>query len=275
MDLATIIGFIGAVCVVLLAMILGGNVFVFINIPSLLIVLVGSLMVVMMKFGLKQFLGSVNIAMKAFIFKVESLESLIATSIELATLARKNGLLALEEVELSNPFLKKGVQYLVDGLDPSVVRTTLTKEMGQTIERHQSGQKIFKALGDVGPAMGMIGTLIGLVQMLSTMDDPKSIGPAMAVALLTTLYGAMLANMFALPIADKLALRSKEERLSKSLLIDAILEIQAGQNPRVLEDSLKTYLPGSQRNQNKEQSTQSAHDPNEAGDESLAPSEAV
>ena len=119
--------------------------------------------------------------------------------------------------------------------------------MQLTLQRHEEGQSIFKAIGDVGPAMGMIGTLIGLVQMLSNMDDPKQIGPAMAVALLTTLYGAILANMFALPIADKLALRSSEEQTNKSLIIDALLSIQSGQNPRIIESMLESYLPKSQR----------------------------
>ena len=123
----------------------------------------------------------------------------------------------------------------------------LSKDLNQTLQRHSDGQDIFKAIGDVGPAMGMIGTLIGLVQMLANMDDPKQIGPAMAIALLTTLYGAILANMVALPIADKLAVRSREENVRKSLIIDALLSIQSGQNPRVIENMLETYLPRSKR----------------------------
>ncbi len=122
-------------------------------------------------------------------------------------------------------------------------------DINLTIERHERGQAIFKAMGDVAPAMGMIGTLIGigLVQMLSAMDDPKSIGPAMAVALLTTLYGAIIATVFALPIADKLALRSQDERLNKALILETISSIQEGLNPRVMEELLKTYLPENKR----------------------------
>ncbi len=123
----------------------------------------------------------------------------------------------------------------------------LNKDKTQTLERHSDGQSIFKAIGDVGPAMGMIGTLVGLVAMLSNMDDPKSIGPAMAVALLTTLYGAIFANMFALPVADKLALRREEEGRVKAMAIDALLAIQNGQNPRVIDTMLKAYLPESKR----------------------------
>lgn len=247
MDLATIIGLVGAFGIILSAMILGGNPLVFVNVPSLLIVLGGSLMVVMMKFGLSQFFQAFKVAIKAFIFKMESPKDLIAQSLELSNVARKEGLLALEGMEIKNKFMKMGVQFMVDGMDATMIRSTLFKELNQTLERHELGQQIFKALADVGPAMGMIGTLVGLVQMLSAMDDPKSIGPAMAVALLTTLYGAMIANMFAMPIADKLALRSKEERIKKTLIIDAIMNIQAGQNPRVIEELLKAYLPHSAR----------------------------
>lgn len=247
MDIATLIGLFGAFGIVITAMYLGGSIEIFANTPSLLIVLLGSMMVVMMKFGMGQFFGAFKVAIKAFFFKSDKPETLINQAVELAGLARKSGLLALESVEIGNEFLKKGVQYLVDGLDPEVVRKTLIKEKNQCAERHEIGQRIFKAIGDVGPAMGMIGTLVGLVQMLSAMDDPKAIGPAMAVALLTTLYGAMLATMFALPIADKLCLRSEEEQISRSLLIDAVMGIQQGLNPRVIEEILKTYLPGSSR----------------------------
>ena len=156
-------------------------------------------------------------------------------------------MLALENVEIKNDFLKQGVQYLVDGIEPELVEEMLYKDMTLSLERHQNGQQIFKSIGDVGPAMGMIGTLIGLVQMLSNLGDPSSLGPAMAVAMLTTLYGAILANMVALPIADKLELRSKEEMMLKSLIIDALLGIQKGQNPRLIQDLLKTYLPVKKR----------------------------
>ena len=247
MDFATIIGLIGAFGVVVSAMILGGGLEVFLNVPSMLVVFGGTFMVVMMKFGLKQFFGAIVIAFKAFFNKSTQLDELITVSVNMADMARKGGLLSLESFEVDNPLLKKGVQLLVDGHDNEVVKSILHKDMSLTIDRHTRGQKIFKAVADVGPAMGMIGTLIGLVQMLSAMDDPKSIGPAMAVALLTTLYGAMLANMVAMPIADKLELRSSEEKKVRSLIIDALGAVQAGQNPRVIADFLKSYLPSSKR----------------------------
>jgi len=226
---------------------LGGSAGTFVNTPSLLVVLGGTVLVTMMKFSLGKFLGAASIAVKAFLYKPSNPEDLIEESVELAKAARQGGLLALEDREIDDEFMKTGLGLLIDGHPAETVRTMLQKDLNETVKRHNDGQDIFKAIGDVGPAMGMIGTLIGLVQMLSNMDDPKQIGPAMAVALLTTLYGAILANMFAIPIADKLAVRSREEKTSKALIIDALLSIQSGQNPRIIASMLEAYLPRSKR----------------------------
>lgn len=247
MDLATLIGIVGAFAIILTAMVLSGGVGMFVDIPSVLIVIVGSIFVVMAKFGLGQFLGAGKVAGIAFMFKSQDPAELIDEIVGLADTARKDGLLSLEGKDVSNDFLQSGIQLLLDGHDPDVVKTLLAKDMDKTVERHETGAKIFSALGDVGPAMGMIGTLVGLVAMLSNMDDPKSIGPAMAVALLTTLYGAMLANMVAIPISDKLSIRRAEEGMIKNLVIDALLAIQGGQNPRVIDSMLRNYLPASKR----------------------------
>lgn len=252
MDLATLLGMVGAILIVLAAILTGGSALVFINIPSILIVLGGTFAVVMIKFSLKHFFGAFKVAVRAFIFKLESPDELITQIVELANIARKEGMLALEEQEISNPFLNQGIQMLIDGNDREVINTVMTKDLQHTVDRHKWGAKVFSATGDVAPAMGMIGTLIGLVQMLSSMDDPKAIGPAMAVALLTTLYGAMLANMIALPIADKLELRKREESIVKAICIDGVLAIQEGQNPRIIESMLKAYLAPSQRNDDAE-----------------------
>ncbi|MEE2960460.1 MAG: flagellar motor protein PomA [Myxococcota bacterium] len=252
-DYATLIGLVGSFAIVGMAIMQGeGGLMLFINVPSLLIVIVGSIFVALMKFGLKQFLGAIGVALKAFFFKLEQPTDLIEQAVNLANKARKEGIISLEEETITNGFLQKGVEFLVDNVDGKVIKTTLYKEMNQAMERHDGGIKIFKAIGDVGPAMGMIGTLVGLVQMLAAMDDPKTIGPAMAVALLTTLYGAILGNMFALPIADKLTLRNQEERIVKLLLIDTILAIQAELHPRVLEESLQPYLAESKRKKEEE-----------------------
>ncbi len=247
MDLATIIGIIGAMGFIIMAMLQGGDLGMFINVPSILIVFCGSLFVVLSQYTVGQFFGAGKIAGKAFMFKIDTPDSQIDKIIEMADAARKGGFLALEEAEIENPFMQKGVDMLVDGHDVEVVRATMAKDISMTTERHEFGAKIFKGLGDVAPAMGMIGTLVGLVAMLSNMDDPKSIGPAMAVALLTTLYGAMLANVFCIPIAIKLGNRAGEEKLNQSLVLDGIIGIADGQNPRVIEGILKSYLAASKR----------------------------
>ena len=256
MDLATLLGMVGAIGIVLAAMLFGGSVLVFVNVPSILIVLGGTFMVVMIKFSMQQFFGAFKVAVRAFIFKLETPEELITQIVKLSNIARKEGMLALENEEISNDFLNEGIKMLIDGNDREVVNAVMSKDMQQTVDRHKWGAKVFSATGDVAPAMGMIGTLIGLVQMLSAMDDPKSIGPAMAVALLTTLYGAMLANMVALPIADKLELRKAEEGRIKAICIDGVLAIQAGQNPRIIESMLKAYLDPKKRHEDADASTE-------------------
>jgi len=247
MDLATLIGLVGAVSAILTAILMGGSMDIFINAPGLMIVCAGTMTVVLMKYPLSVALQAMKVAAKAFLYKVQSPKELIEKCVELSNIARKEGVLGLEQVEIENEFLKRGVQLVVDGNEPEFVRKMMNTDINLTIQRHEEGQSIFKSIGDVAPAMGMIGTLIGLVQMMANMDDPKALGPAMAVALLTTLYGAVIANVIALPIADKLALRSKQERTTKSLILEGITGIQQGFNPRVIEDLLKTYLPGSQR----------------------------
>jgi len=246
-DLATLLGLIITFGFILGAILAGGSLLLFVNVPSLLIVIGGSVSVVLMQFTLGQFFGAFKVAMKAFFHKSVDAAELIEQAGVLANVARKEGMMALESQEIENPFLNKGIQLCVDGHPPDLVRKMLSKDISLTIQRHELGQSIFKALGDIAPAMGMIGTLIGLVQMLANMDDPKSIGPAMAVALLTTLYGAVIANAFALPLADKLELRSQEEKTNRTLILETISGIQEGMNPRVLEELLKAFLPEAQR----------------------------
>jgi len=246
-DIATLVGLLGSFGIVISAIVLGGSAGVFVNPPSFLIVIGGTLLVVLMKFTMAQFVSSMKAAGKAFMFKSNNPEDLISETVELADAARKGGLLSLEEKEVSNDFMQRGIQLLVDGHDPDVVKVLLSKDKVQAEERHTVAIALFKAMGDVAPAMGMIGTLVGLVQMLSNMDDPKAIGPAMAVALLTTLYGAVIANMVAIPIADKLGIRNGEEANNKALIIDGLLAIQAGQNPRVIDSMLRNYLAEGKR----------------------------
>lgn len=247
MDLATLVGIIGALGLIVASMVMAGDLMMFANAPSLVIVVGGTIFAVMSKFGLGQYLSAMKVAGKSFKSKIEDPQDLIEEIVELADAARKGGLLSLEGKEVSSPFLQKGIQLLVDGHDPDVVRKMLSKDRSLAEERHGSGAEIFSSLAEVAPAMGMIGTLIGLVAMLANMDDPKSIGPAMAVALLTTLYGAVIANAICDPIASKLKRRAGEEAMIKSLVIDALLAIQGGQNPRVIDSMLRTYLPEGKR----------------------------
>lgn len=247
MDIATLVGLLGAIAMVVMAMVLGVGVPTFIDVQSILIVVVGTHFVVMMTYSLGEFLAAAGSGMKVLTFKSPDCHELIESIVELADMARKSGLLALEGANIEDPFMKKGIGLLVDGHDGDVVKAILEKDVRMASERHLQGASIFKTMADVAPAMGMIGTLIGLVAMLSNMDDPKSIGPAMAVALLTTLYGAIMANMVGIPIASKLKSRDTEEKVSKTLIIDGLLGIQAGQNPRVIEQVLHGYLAEGKR----------------------------
>jgi chemotaxis protein MotA len=238
---------LGGFGIIIGAIATGGDVMLFVNMPSILIVVGGTFMVTLMQVSLKDFLGSFSIGMKAFFYKTDDANALIEEAVQLADVARKNGLLALEGQEISNDFLKQGITLCVDGHDPALVQRLLTKDINLTIQRHEVGQTMFKNMAVMAPAMGMIGTLVGLVQMLANMSDPASIGPAMAVALLTTLYGAVIANAFAQPMSDKLARASQLEKTNKSLILETISGIQEGMNPRVLEQLLSTYLPSSKR----------------------------
>jgi len=246
-DLATLVGLLGALGLIIVTMMMSGDLMMFVNVPSFVIVFGGTFFAVMAKYGIGQYFTALKTAGKSFMFKLDDPLDLIDEIVELADAARKGGLLSLEGKEVGNDFLQKGIQLLVDGHDPEVVKTLLGKDKTLAAQRHTHASRMFADMGVMAPAMGMIGTLVGLVAMLANMDDPKSIGPAMAVALLTTLYGAIVANAFCDPVSSKLALRADEEAMVKSLVIDALLAIQAGQNPRVIDSMLRTYLPESKR----------------------------
>ncbi|PIP80467.1 MAG: flagellar motor protein PomA [Gammaproteobacteria bacterium CG22_combo_CG10-13_8_21_14_all_40_8] len=247
MDLATLIGAIGAYAIVVVAMILAGGLPQFIDIPSILIVLIGSHFIVIMKHTFPQFVGGIKVGLNSLSYKSENLQELIDKIVELADKARKGGLLSLEGAEIPNSFMKKGIGLLIDGHGEEVVSSILHGDVKLSSQRHEDGAAVFKSLADIAPAMGMIGTLVGLVGMLANMDDPKSIGPAMAIAILTTLYGALMANMMAIPVREKLLMRNEEDKLANKLIIDGLLSIQAGQNPRVIEQLLQGYLPEKSR----------------------------
>ena len=248
MDLATIIGLAGGTFLILSAIFLGGSAGIFINIPGLLIVMGGSFAAACIKFTLTDVLNSIKVAMKAFSVKLEKPEEIIKKMVNFARMAKKEGLISLDQEKPDDPYMAKALRYLSDGYDEQLLAEMLNKDINLTISRHTTGQNVFKGIGDSAPAFGMIGTLIGLVQMLASMDDPASIGPSMAVALLTTLYGALAANLVCLPIADKLALRSQQEQQAKAIIREAAVGINQALSPMVLEESLKIYLAPKVRN---------------------------
>jgi len=241
MDLATILGLLGAFG--LIGMAIGpASMGSFIDTPSILIVVAGSIMVVLLRSSLGEFLGALKVMGKTFKNKLDKPENLIKQLVELADIARKDGMIALEGQDIANPFMAKGIGMLVDGTAPDMIKKSLTKDIQSMRNRHRGGADIFSYWGEVAPAMGMIGTLIGLVQMLANMADPKAIGPAMAVALLTTMYGAILANVFCIPMSQKLRNQSDLETANCELIIEAVLFIQSGGNPRILTDFLSSFL---------------------------------
>jgi chemotaxis protein MotA len=248
MDLGTLIGMLGGTAVVLAAIFIGGNFSSFVDIPSMFIVLGGGTMATMIRFNIGDVFGAMMLGAKVtFGGAGASARELVDKISELAKIARKDGLMGLESVEISDEFLKKGIQLSVDGLALDFVRDSLTRERDQYIERLEEGGRFFKVLGDAAPAFGMIGTLVGLVQMLSNMEDPAAIGPAMAVALLTTLYGALVSNLVAIPISEKMVAKLATEELNRSLIIEGVVHIHNKTNPDIMVDFLNAYLPEGQR----------------------------
>lgn len=239
------IGIIVGLAFVISGILVNGELAIYFSLASILIVLGGTISATFVAYPLARVLEGMRIASKAFSNKVVESGEIIAKVIGLANTARKEGLLALEEAaeDIEDEFLKKGVMLIVDGTDPELVRNLLETELAFVEERHKEGQGIFEAMGTFAPAFGMIGTLIGLINMLRTLDDPSSIGPSMAVALITTFYGSLLANLIFLPMANKLKLRSREEILRKEIMVEGLLSIQAGENPRIIEEKLKAFLP--------------------------------
>ena len=257
MDLATLIGLLIAWGLVLFSIFSSAKQYapVFIDIPSMMIVAGGAFGAVMITVPLTRFLKAGKYFSKALMHKEQSANKLIEDLVGFAEIARRDGILSLENAvkDADDPFIVKGIQMAVDGTDPELIEAIMEAELDALMERHDNGKAVFDNFGKYAPAMGMIGTLIGLVVMLMNMDDPSAIGPAMAVALITTLYGSMIANMFALPVADKLAARNDEEVMLKTIIIKGVMSIQSGDNPRIVEQKLKTYLPPAERGEEEEQ----------------------
>ncbi|MBW6508747.1 MAG: MotA/TolQ/ExbB proton channel family protein [Desulfuromonadales bacterium] len=252
MDLATIVGLIAAFGLMLSAIMQGSSLLIFIDIAALTIVVGGTLGTVLVHFPFGDILGAVKVASKAFMHKSHSPVDTISRLITYAGKARKEGILSLQSVmnDIDDEFFLKGLQMAVDGQEPEALKEMLEREIEYVMERHDKGAEIFSTFAAYSPAMGMIGTLIGLVQMLQTMDDPSTIGPAMALALLTTFYGAVIANIIANPIAGKLKLRSTSEVLNKTLVTEGMKAILEGENPRLMEQRLHAFVAPKERQSN-------------------------
>lgn len=247
MDIATLLGIVAGVVCVLVSILLGSTVAIFVHVPSVMIVVGGTIASTLINYPLKKVMGVMGVIKNTFLFKLPSFGGVIRQIVEYATLSRREGLLALESKleDLDDPFMAKGIRLIIDGFPAETVREILETDLSQTSARHMTGKAILDSMGAAAPAFGMIGTLIGLVQMLQALDDPSKIGGGMAVALITTFYGALLANLVFNPLAGKLGQREKEEVLIREIVIEGVLSIQAGDQPQLVEEKLKSFLsPG-------------------------------
>ncbi|MGL1861164.1 MAG: motility protein A [Pseudodesulfovibrio sp.] len=249
MDLGTVIGIVLSFGLVVAAILSGSSLIVFISVPSFLVVVGGTLGAALVNYPMGYIIGVVGVIKNTFFTSLESPVDIIERFKDYANRARREGILSLEPLikEIDDDYMRKGLQLTVDGLEPQTIQEILETEVSYLTARHTTGAEIVAVLGTLAPAMGMIGTVIGLVQMLQTMSDPSSIGPAMAVALLTTLYGAILANLVFNPLSGKLKTRSKEELLLREMIMEGILSISKGENPRIIEEKLNSFLPPKDR----------------------------
>ena len=254
MDIASAAGIGLAFAAVLLSMVMeGGNPAALVSHPApIILVLFGTIGATMAGYTLKDVTGIAKVAMKAFMPgpPIEAAES-IETIVHFADKARRDGLLALEEEakDVEDPFLRKGLQLAIDGTDPEIVRDVLETEIAALKERHKVGAKFFADMGAFAPTLGIIGTVLGLVHMLENLEDPSSMGPLIAAAFVATLWGVMTANLIYLPMSNKLKISSAEELHHKELVVEGVLAIQAGANPRTVTEKLKSYLPPSERDE--------------------------
>ncbi|MGA1229010.1 MAG: MotA/TolQ/ExbB proton channel family protein [Burkholderiaceae bacterium] len=239
MDIATIIGLAGAFAMVIMAM---GDPGPFIDMPSVYIVVLGTAFAVLARSSSPEFIGAIGTGRKTSKFKIETPVQLIEKLVELGTIAKKDGMIALEGQEISNKFMAKGIRMMVDGTDPKLIQKALEIEAAQVAAQNKTALTVWDAIKEIGPAMGMIGTLVGLVIMLGNMSDPKSIGPAFAVALLTTMYGAVIANMICIPVINKVSNLDAATSANNALIIEGLNFIAGGGNPRMLPTILAGYV---------------------------------
>jgi chemotaxis protein MotA len=243
-DLTTLIGIIAGIVFIIIGIELEGNIGNFYDVASILITLGGTVAATLIHYPFSQIARFGGILMKVFTYKRQDVSEGIRIILDFAVAARREGLLTLEARagDIEDRYLKKGIMLIVDGTNPELVRNMMETELNFIEERHKQGQSILESMASYAPAFGLIGTLIGLINMLKHLNDPSSLGPAMAVALITTFYGAILANMIFLPMAGKLKSYTSEEILYKEVILEGILSIQAGENPRIIEEKLNAFI---------------------------------
>jgi chemotaxis protein MotA len=253
MDIATGLGLISGAVVLVTLILMGGELGMFLDYHAAIVIFGGSFAATLIRFPLSSIFHGVPMGMKyAFTLRRITQRELVDEIAGLAEIARKNGPIGLERVETDDPFLAKGIRFVADGYDSDFIRDNLERDRDNFLTHLDEGQKIYRAIGDCAPAFGMVGTLIGMVQMFANMTDPSKLGPYMAVALLATFYGAAVANLFCLPIADKLHVKLLDEEINRTLIIDGVLMMRDSKSPALVREMLLAYLPEKHRHEDAE-----------------------
>lgn len=249
MELGSAIGIVAGLILVVVSILMGGSIGAFLDLPSFIVVVGGMLSASMIATSLSDVIAAVGVLKNAFLGPKTDSVKLIEIIIDLAKKARREGLLAVDKEvnKIENPFLKSGMEMVVDGTEPDLIRQVMETELSYMQARHSSGQNLFNTFGEYAPAFGMIGTLIGLIAMLQHLDDPSAIGPGMAVALITTFYGALFANLIFLPLGKKLGKHNDDETLEMEMVVEGVLAIQYGEHPNTIARKLLNFLPPSER----------------------------
>ena len=244
MDIATGLGLIAGFATLITLILMGGSVALFYDIHAIIVIGGGCLAGTLIRFPLSTMLHGFPMGIRyVFVLRGFHPRELVEQITQVAEVVRKSGPIALEKLEVEDPFLAQGIRFIADGYDKDFIRETMERDRDNFLERLHEGEKIYRSIGDAAPAWGMIGTLIGMVQMFANMEDPSKLGPFMAVALLATLYGALVGNLICLPIADKLGLKLAEEEIARTLIIDGILQIRDSKSPALVREMLLAYLP--------------------------------
>lgn len=250
MDIATGLGLLAGATVVCTLMLMGGDLRMFVSDHAIIIIFGGSFAATLIRFPLSAIIHGLPLGARfAFTMRSTTQRELVDEIAALADIARKQGPLGLEKVEIEDAFLAKGIRFVADGYDSGFIRDNLERDRDNFLTHLEEGQKIYRAIGDCAPAFGMIGTLVGMVQMFANMTDPSKLGPFMATALLATLYGAVVANIICLPLADKLHLKQVNEEINRTLIIDGVLMIRESKSPTLVREMLLAYLPEKHRDE--------------------------